>query len=67
MKEKIDVLEHATEILQALQSGVLLVTKDAPVQFRICFLSGGEVAAQLLHRLHHLLLGSHAVSTGLIY
>ena len=28
MKEKIDVLEHATEILQALQSGVLLVTKD---------------------------------------
>ena len=28
MKEKIDVLANATEILQALQTGVLLVTKD---------------------------------------
>nr|DAO96484.1 MAG TPA: hypothetical protein [Caudoviricetes sp.] len=45
----------------------VLVTEDAPVQFRICFLQGGEVAAQLLHRLHHLLLSSHAVSAGLIY
>nr|DAF71434.1 MAG TPA: hypothetical protein [Caudoviricetes sp.] len=45
----------------------MLAAKDAPVQFRICFLQGGEVAAQLLHRLHHLLLGSHAVSAGLIY
>lgn len=28
MKEKIDVMANATEILQALQTGVLLVTKD---------------------------------------